>query len=75
MWAQTATNHPFHKLSKPVLDKTEQGWMGSAVNSTFDKDKLLFKVQATVWKDTKEVGLLHNHLVSTADYKMENVQW
>jgi hypothetical protein len=34
----------------------------------YDKgNKLLFKVQATVWKDKKEVGFLHNHLVSTAE--------
>jgi hypothetical protein len=33
----------------------------------FDKGKLLFKVQATVWNDKKEVGFLSNHLMSTAD--------
>ena len=66
--SRTAANYPFHKLSKPALDKTEQGWMQSAVKSMYDKgNRLLFKVQATVWKDKKEVGFLHNHLVSTAE--------
>jgi hypothetical protein len=66
--SRTAADYPFHKLSKPALDKTERGWMRSAVKSMYDKgNNLLFKVQATVWKDKKEVGFLHNHLVSTAE--------
>jgi hypothetical protein len=40
----------------------------------FDKGNLLFKVQATVWKDKKEIGFPHNHLVTTVDDDTENVQ-
>jgi Transposase IS4 len=72
--SRTAADYPFHKVSKPTLDKTERGWMRSAVKSMFHKGNLLFKVQATVWKDKKEIGFLHNYLVTTVEDDTENVQ-
>jgi hypothetical protein len=71
--SRTAADFPFDRLSKTCMDTTTRGWMRDAVKCIFKGTKLLYKVQATVWKDKKEVGFLHNHLVSVASEDKQQV--
>ena len=61
--SRTAANFPFHKTSGSTLKTTPSGWFHSAVKEIGAGTNHAFTVQATVWKDKKQVGFLHNHLV------------
>ena len=62
--SRTASDFPFHKLSNSSLKRIERGWKRVAFQKVERNNKLLYTMQATIWKDKKLVGFLHNHLVS-----------
>ena len=59
----TGADFPYHKLSNGALDLTHCGWMWTAVKEVKPTNASKFVVQATVWRDKKEVAFLHNFLV------------
>jgi hypothetical protein len=63
--SRTADDFPFHLMSKGAQKMVDKGWSRRATRKyTFDRSDIgSFTAQATVWKDKKEIGLLHNHLV------------
>ena len=61
--SRTAADFPFHRLSNGAMKKIERGWHRLAFQKVVSKGRHLFTMQATVWKDKKVVGFLHNHLV------------
>jgi hypothetical protein len=70
--SRTADDFPFAKLSNGALQKVKCGWKRIArwkIVLKPDGRLPLYTVQATVWKDKKLVGFLHNHLVKdTTDH-------
>ena len=61
-------DYPFHQMSNSALKKLNRGWMRTAITSIKDNSaSLLYKVQATVWKDCKQVAFLHNFMVGVED--------
>ena len=70
--SRTAVDYPFHKLSNSALRRVERGWKQMAFQKVESAGKLLYVMQATMWKDKKIVGFLHNHLVdNNADEYVE----
>jgi hypothetical protein len=65
----TADDFPFAKLSKGALKKVNRGWKQMAHQKIFNLNQAtpLYTVQATVWKDKKLIGFLHNHLVADTE--------
>lgn len=62
--SRTGADYPFHKFKNTVMRRLYQGWDRLAYQEIkTDKNKALYTVPATVWKDKKMVGFLHNHLV------------
>jgi hypothetical protein len=63
--SRTADDFPFHLLSKGAQRKIEKGWSRRATRKyTFNRNDIpSFTAQATTWKDKKQIGVLHNHLV------------
>jgi hypothetical protein len=58
---------PFHKLPSAALKKLERGWMRRAVKTVStlqESGPQSMEVEATVWKDRKQVGILRNYKVS-----------
>jgi hypothetical protein len=65
--SRTAADYPFRKLSNGALSLVPRGWRRRATRfftgtTTLGK-AASFIGQATIWKDKKLVGLLHNHKV------------
>ena len=61
-------DYPFHQMSNSALKKLNRGWMRTAITSIKDNNvSLLYKVQATVCKDFKQVAFLHNFMVGVED--------
>ena len=60
--SRTASDFPFHRLSNAACSLIPRGWSRRATR-VFSGVKGKFTAQATVWKDKKQVGLLHNHCV------------
>jgi len=60
--SRTAQDFPFHKLSNAALHLVDRGWVRRATQ-VFVVGGKRFIGQATVWKDKKLVGFLHNHIV------------
>ena len=50
-------------MSGSAHKTTPRGWFHTAVKEIGAGTTNAFTVQATVWKDKKQVGFLHNHLV------------
>ena len=50
-------------MSGGALNTTARGWFCTAVKEIGAGTTHAFTVQATVWKDKKQVQFLHNHLV------------
>jgi hypothetical protein len=72
--SRTADDFPFAKLSNGALKKVKRGWTRIARRKVVKENRTtpLYTVQATVWKDKKLVGFLHNHLVDdTEDHTVE----
>lgn len=61
---RTSVDYPFHKLSNSALRRIPPGWKRMAFQKVESNGKLLYVMQATMWKDKKLVGFLHNHLVT-----------
>ena len=62
--ARTIADFPFHKVSNGAFKKVNRGLMREEDRGIYKNGRLLFNVQATVWKDRKQVGFLHNHKVT-----------
>ena len=74
--SRTADDFPFAKLSNGALKKVKRGWKRMARRKIINENQRsgcrLYTVQATVWKDKKLVGFLHNHLVAdTEDHTVD----
>ncbi len=66
--SRTADDFPFAKLSNGALKKVKRGWKQMARLKVANNNRRnLYTVQATVWKDKKLVGFLHNHLVDATE--------
>jgi hypothetical protein len=66
---RTADDFPFHKISDSALKRVPRGWKRQATQRVMSDNQHIFTVQATSWKDRKQVGFLHNNLVQpTKDY-------
>jgi hypothetical protein len=67
--SRTADDFPFAKLSNGALKKVPRGWKQMARRKIVHQKQTtpLYTVQATVWKDKKLVGFLHNHLVEETE--------
>ena len=74
--SRTADDYPFPKLSNGAMKKIPQGWTRIAFqNAMTEKDvhrdaakrKPLYTVQATIWKDKRCVGMIHNYDVKELD--------
>jgi hypothetical protein len=61
--SRTADDFPFHKVSNGAVKTVPHGWRRTAFQKVIMKNKPQYTVQATIWKDKKLVGFLHNHLV------------
>ncbi len=61
--ARTANDFPFHKLPTMALKELPRGWSRQATQDFHTDKHGIFVAQATVWKDRKEVGFLHNYKV------------
>jgi hypothetical protein len=57
---RTADSFPYHKLSNGALKKAPRGWFRSATQNVIIGGKIAYTMQATVWKDKKQVAMLHN---------------
>jgi hypothetical protein len=67
--SRTADDFPFHKITNSALKKVPRGYKRQATQEIFKDKRHIFTVQATSWKDRKQVGFLHNNLVQpTKDY-------
>ena len=67
--SRTADDFPFHKISNSALKKVKRGYKRQATQQIMKDSRHIFTVQATSWKDRKQVGFLHNNLVQpTKDY-------
>ena len=64
--SRTATDFPFAKLSNGAVKKVARGWRRVAFQKVYRKSRHIYTVQATIWRDKKLVGFLHNHLVKSA---------
>ena len=72
--SRSADDFPFAKLSNGALKKVKRGWTRTARRKITKKNQTtpMYTVQATVWKDKKLVGFLHNHLVEdTSDHTVQ----
>ena len=60
--SRTADDFPFANLSNGALKQVKRGWMRAAHLNVFlgNNSKPACTMQATIWKDKKLVGLLHN---------------
>ena len=65
--SRTAADFPFHKYSNPITRGLPRGWTRFAYQKIFSKAKHIYTVQATIWKDRKMVGFLHNHMVKSSE--------
>ena len=66
--SRTAGDYPFHKLSGPAQKKIKKGWIRIAQKKVYDGwQNLKYIVQATTWKDKKQVAILHNIHVGEAN--------
>ncbi|CAJ1954086.1 unnamed protein product [Cylindrotheca closterium] len=75
--SRTADDYPFHKYKNTLLRRIPRGWTRlayqtvrktaktAATTAKAAAGKVLYLVQATLWKDKKMVGFLHNHLVQS----------
>lgn len=58
-------DYPFHKLSPGAINSVVRGWSRRATreyaNGRSKADN--YTIQATTWRDKKQVGFLHTHLV------------
>ena len=61
------TSDSIHKFTNSITSKVPRGWMRCAYQQIYVGGRLLYTLQATLWKDKKMVGFLHNHHVSTSD--------
>jgi len=61
--SRTAADFPFPSLSNAALRLIPRGWCRTAFQEVYHRSRHLYTVQATIWKDKKLVGFLHNHLV------------
>jgi hypothetical protein len=67
--SRTADDFPFHKISNAAISKVPRGWKRQATQQIMKDRRHIFTVQATSWKDRRQVGFLHNNLVQpTQDY-------
>jgi hypothetical protein len=67
--SRTADNFPFHKIFNLAMKRVPRGWKRQATQRVLSDNQHIFTVQATSWKDRKQVGFLHNNLVQpTKDY-------
>ena len=61
-------DYPFHKLSGPAQKKIKKGWIRIAQKKVYDHwQNLKYIIQATTWKDKKQVAILHNIHVGEAN--------
>lgn len=64
--SRTGSDFPFAKLSNKALKSIPRGWSRSAMQTIYKSTRsqtVWFRMQATIWKDKKLVGFLHNYLV------------
>ena len=62
--SRMAADIPFHHLSNAAAQVLPHGWCHHAIwlfNYTQHQGPMV--VQASIWKDKKIVGVLHNHMV------------
>ena len=64
--SRSGADFPVHKLSNGAMKYIDLRWMRTAVK-TVQTRRGSYVVQGTVWRDKKEVGFLHNHLVGPSD--------
>ena len=57
--SRTASDFPFHKFTNSITSKVPRGWMRCAYQQVYVGGRLLYTLQATLWKDKKMVGFLH----------------
>jgi hypothetical protein len=64
--SRTADDFPFTKLSNGALKMVSRGWDRVAYQNVYIGNNKVpsFTVQATIWKDKKLVGMLHNFEIS-----------
>jgi hypothetical protein len=58
--SRTADDFPFHKLSKGALRRVKRGWSRTATQNVKIGRQTAFTMQASVWRDKKQVAMLHN---------------
>jgi hypothetical protein len=57
---RTAEDCPFHKLSPGALRRVKRGWCRTATQNVKIGRQTAFTMQASVWRDKKQVAMLHN---------------
>ena len=65
--SRTASSFPYHKLSGGALRSVSRGWDRRATSNVKINGRVAFTMQATTWKDKKQVALLHNTDVNVTD--------
>jgi hypothetical protein len=58
--SRTADDFPFHKLSKGTLRRVKRGWSRTATQIVEIGRQTAFTMQASVWRDKKQVAMLQN---------------
>ena len=61
--SRTGADFPFAQLSNGAMKFIERGWSRVAFQKIKCSGSNSFVVQATIWRDKKLVGFLHNHKV------------
>ena len=73
--SRTADDFPFHKLTNGALRRVQRGWMRAAYQNVFlGGSRPAYTMQATIWKDKKQVGLLHNFDVKSMEHGTHYVE-
>jgi hypothetical protein len=60
MKSRTADDFPFHKLSPGALRRVKRGRSRTATQNVKIGRQTAFTMQASVWRDKKQVAMLHN---------------
>ena len=61
--SRTADDFPFHRMSDGAIARVPRGYFRQAYQNVRKNGRVLFTIQATTWKDKKQVFMLSNHMV------------